>query len=428
MGDMLSQAELDALLGNLVDDADGGGGDDAPSDVSVDSSDDSGGSDVEVISAEDQDVLGEIGNINMGTAATTLFTLLNQKVLITTPRVRVIKWSELCSGYDRPAVGVRVGYREGLRGSNVLILKDRDVKIIADLMMGGAGEVPEPVELNELDMSAIGEAMNQMVGSAATSLSSMIMRKVDIDTPHPFMVDFSDDEILAGVGFAPDETIVSIAFRMEIGELIDSEIMQIFPMDFAQELVVTLKEHLMGGGAAAEEPAPAAPAPAAAPPPQAAAPPPPAPMPQGAPPMDYGQQAAYPPPPPAGYPPHPGYPPPPAGYPPHPGYAHPPMPQQNVQAAHFQPFDPGDVYQQKENMGIIMDVPLDITVELGRTAKKISEILEFSPGTVLELDKLAGEPIDILVNGKFVAKGEVVVIDENFGIRITDIISVEKRI
>jgi len=411
MGDMLSQAELDALLGNLVEDdaGDSGGSSASPA------------ANTHVISAEDQDVLGEIGNINMGTAATTLFTLLQQKVMITTPKVSVLEWSSLCEGYDRPAVGVRVGYREGLRGSNVLILKDRDVKIIADLMMGGSGVVEEPFELNELDMSAIGEAMNQMVGSASTSLSSMIMKKVDIDTPHPFMVDFSDDEALTNAGFAPDELIVSVLFRMEIGDLIDSEIMQIFPMDFAQELVATLKEFMLGGGPEPDD-APAAPQAAAAPPPMAA-PAAHAPPPQAAPqPMTA--------PPPMAYPPQQQMYAPPQGYaPPPPGYAPPPPPQyQNVQAAQFQSFDPAEVYQQKENMGIIMDVPLDITVEMGRTKKKISEILEFSPGEVIELDKLAGEPIDILVNGKFVAKGEVVVIDENFGVRITDIISVEKRL
>jgi len=401
MGDMLSQAELDALLGNMLsDDDDLGGG--TPPEASTENRTD-------ILSAEDQDVLGEIGNINMGTAATTLFTLLQQKVLITTPKVRVVNWSTLSSGYDRPAVGIKVGYREGLRGSNVLILKDRDVKIIADLMMGGSGEVAEPVELNDLDMSAIGEAMNQMVGSASTSLSSMIRQKVDIDTPQPFMLDFSEEEFLSTIGFAPDELIVSVAFRMEIGDLIDSEIMQILPIDFAQELVVTLKDHLMGDSAAepvATTPAPVAatsvPQPAVASPPMASQP--------------VVQEMASP----VGY----AYPP----QPPSHGHYVPPLQQQNVQAAQFQPFDVSEVYQQKENMGIIMDVPLEITVELGRTHKKISEILEFSPSQVIELDKPAGEPIDILVNGKFVAKGEVVVIDENFGIRITEIVNVEKRI
>ena len=398
MADILSQAELDALLGGIDEEA--------------------VGTEEAFLSVEDQDVLGEVGNINMGTSATTLSTLLTHKVNITTPKVTVQTWGELSNSYDRPAVGVKVGYREGLRGSNILILTNRDVKIIADLMMGGTGEVAEPVVLNDLDMSAIGEAMNQMVGSASTSLSSMVSRKVDIDTPFPFVLDFQADDVLDTIGFGTDERIACVAFRMEVEGLIDSEIMQIMPADFALELVGVMKNHLMGGAAApAPTPQAAAPTTAASPPPaahvqQAAAPPP--------------QQAAYAPPP-QGH----AYPPPAYAYPPPPYGAHqaaPQQPLQNVQAAQFVPFDINEVYQQKENMGIIMDVPLDVTVELGRTHRKISEILEFSPGTVIELDRLAGEPIDILVNGKKVAKGEVVTIEENFGIRVTDIVNVEKRL
>jgi len=393
MGEMLSQAELDALLGGMDDD------DDVAENIDI-------ASNVSVLTADDQDVLGEVGNINMGTAATTLFTLLSQKVLITTPRVKVVTWAELSAGYDRPAVGIRVGYKTGLRGSNILILKDKDVKIIADLMMGGTGDVQGDGELNDLDMSAIGEAMNQMVGSASTSLSSMIKDKVDIETPQPFMLDFASGQVLESAGFAPDEMICSVAFRMEIGELIDSEIMQIYPMDFAKELVVILKEHMIGGGSEEEvvtlddllSPTPA-------PAPVAASTPAPAPVAASAPaPQQVFAQVAQ------------------------PVYAQAaPLPQ-NVQAAQFVPFDPQEVYQQKENMDIIMDVPLELSVELGRTRKTISEILKFSPGEVIELEKLAGEPIDIIVNGKFVAKGDVVVIDENFGIRITEIISADKRI
>ncbi|MCL2577865.1 MAG: flagellar motor switch phosphatase FliY [Defluviitaleaceae bacterium] len=392
MGEMLSQAELDALLGNVLEDF--------------------GDETANALSAEDQDVLGEVGNINMGTAATTLFTLLSQKVLITTPRVRVMTWNELSGGYDRPAVGIRVGYTTGLRGSNILILKDRDVKIIADLMMGGEGDVGNDIELNDLDMSAIGEAMNQMVGSASTSLSSMIHAKIDIETPQPFMLEFSSDA-LAASGFEPEEMICSVAFRMEIGDLIDSEIMQIYPMDFAKQLVSTLKGHMMGDSnedvITMDDIMGPSPVPAAPPPPPVAAVPPPPPPVAAAPQQMYAQPA-------------------PQYAQPAPQYVQPPPLPQNVQAAQFVPFDVNEVYQQKENMGIIMDVPLDISVELGRTYKKISEILEFSPGTVIELDKLAGEPIDIIVNGKFVAKGDVVVIDENFGIRITEIISADKRI
>ncbi|MCL2604353.1 MAG: flagellar motor switch phosphatase FliY [Defluviitaleaceae bacterium] len=425
MGDMLSQAELDALLGGMLADADNAAPEqeEAPAPPLPLTKGEIVDRAEEVFTPDQCDALGEIGNISMGTASTTLFALLNQKVTITTPKVRVLDWGSLSNSYDRPCVGIRVDYRAGLKGSNILILKDRDVKIIADLMMGGTGDIVDPFELNEIDMSAIGEAMNQMVGSSATSLSSMIKEKVDINTPMPFMLEFQKDDFLKTVEFAPDELLACVSFRMEIGTLIDSEIMQILPIDFARDMVVKLQGDMMGTSApaAAAPPPPPAPAPQpVTPPPQPAAPPPqqaPPPQPMYAPPPDYGAPQ-----------PQPMY-----YAPPPQQYAAPPPPHQfapppNVQPAAFQPLDYNAVFQQKENMGIIMDVPLEITVELGRTTKSIQDILEFSPGTVITLDRMAGEPIDILVNGKFVAKGEVVVIDENFGIRITDIVSVEKRI
>ncbi|MDR1663303.1 MAG: flagellar motor switch phosphatase FliY [Clostridiales bacterium] len=459
MGDMLSQAEIDALLG---------GGSSADDDTEVNDISLSEMPDIneyvnnleperdfdDYLTNEQKDILGEIGNISMGTAATTLFALLHQKVWITTPVVRVTDWRSVSNSYDRPCVGIRVDYKEGLRGSNVLILKDRDVKIIADLMMGGPGEIAEPVKLSDLDMSAIGEAMNQMVGSSSTSLSSMIKLKIDIETPIPFVLDFSSNDVFDTIGFQPDDIIVRISFKMEIGNLIDSEIMQILPLEFAKGMVDQLKLEMMGGSPAetaipqAQTYTPPQAAPSPEPPRAAPAAMPQAPMtappsaPPQAPPAYPAPEMQFPPGYPQGYapPPYPQYPP--QGYAPTPqyipGYMPYPQPEPpkqeapvnpvNVQPAQFQSFDMGSVIQQKENMGIIMDVPLEITVELGRTSKKIQEILEFAPGTIVDLDKLAGEPIDILVNGKFVAKGEVVVIDENFGIRITDIISVDKRI
>jgi len=416
MGDMLSQAEIDALLGDDGKD----GSQEADSAAASD--------ELDILSNEEKDILGEIGNISMGTAATTLFALLNQKVNITTPKVSVFSWKELADRYDRPCVGIKVGYKEGLIGANVLVLKQADVKIIADLMMGGSGEISEDSELSELDLSAIAEAMNQMVGSSATSLSSMLTMKIDIDTPNAFILDFNDDSFFEQLGFE-DDPIVATVFRMEIGTLIDSEIMQILPVSFALDMVNTLRSGMGGAEESAPEPEPtpvepANPMPQQQPQQQQQAPPPMqgAPMqqpmyqqgmpmqqpmyqqgmPMQQPMYDYNQQ------------PQP--------------MMYQPQPNVNVQPAQFQNFDMSDLRQQKENIGIIMDVPLEITVELGRTHKLIKEILEFSPGTVIELDKLAGEPIDILVNGKHIAKGEVVVIDENFGVRITDIVSIEERI
>lgn len=390
MGDMLSQEEIDALLGGPSS----SDGDNSSETTSGDRLE----NDVEeltILTDEQKDVLGEIGNISMGTSATTLFALLNQRVMITTPKVRVIRWEDLAKSYDRPCVGIKVDYTDGVKGSNVMVLKQLDVKVITNLMMGGDGTGPDiDGEINELDLSAIAEAMNQMSGSAATSLSSLIKKRIDIATPKAFVMDFKDDKFFDAVGFEEPE-VACISFRMEIGTLIDSEIMQVLPVKFAMEMVEIMKNDIE------ETKVDKKPEPPVAPKPQApVTPPPPVYEPQ--------PQVVY-------------------QAPPQPQYV-PPAQHINAQPAQFQTFDVNAVMQQKENIDIIMDVPLEVTVELGRTSKKIKDILEFSPGSIIELDKLAGEPIDILVNGKFVARGEVVVIDENFGIRITDIINAEHRI
>lgn len=377
MDGMLSQEEIEALLN--------GGGDEQPQSA-------------DGLSDDEKDAVGEIANICMGSAATTLSTLVNSKVMITTPSVSIMTLNELSSKFGRPCVFVQIAYIEGLDGSNVLILDERDVKVITDLMMGGDGSNIAD-ELSDLHLSAISEAMNQMMGAASTSLSSMLERKVDISPPKASLIDLSDtiqDEITS---FLEGE-FAMVSFKMEIGDIVDSQIMQLYPMDFAKELY----QKFSGGGseeASAPEPAPA---------PQAAAPAPtpaPQPMPQEQPMMQQAmqqqpmmqqqmmQQPMY-------------------------GM---PMPDVNIQPVQFQPFNQAIVpLNQQENIELIMDVPLEVTVELGRTNKSIKEILEFSPGTIIELNKIAGEPIDVLVNGKFVAKGEVVVIEENFGIRVTEII------
>ncbi len=399
MGEMLTQEEIDALTR-------GGSLDSSDSTPAVD--DDNRLTDAEI------DAVGEIANINMGTAATTLSTLLNNKVTITTPRVSYVTMSELSEQYDRPCVFIHISYIEGIDGNNILILKEQDVKIITDLMMGGDGTNID-VELSELHLSAISEAMNQMMGSAATSLSSMLERKVDISPPSASLVDLNDtidDDIIANF---LEGQIVQVAFDMKIGDLIDSQIMQLYPFEFARELYDKFMSNTMGTPAPTPEPEPA-PAPAPAPQPVMQQPMPDASMMQGQPMMQQpmpdasmmqGQPMMQQP------------------------YMGQPMMQQpymmpvqnvNVQPAQFQPFNAGvSPMMQQENIDLIMDVPLEVTVELGRTNKSIKEILDFAPGTIIELNKLAGEPVDVLVNGKFVAKGEVVVIEENFGIRLTEI-------
>ncbi len=397
--DMLSQDEINALLNGMDSDEGGQSGSDGDGEIK------------QSLSDNEKDALGEIANISMGTAETTLSTLVNQKVVITTPVVSYGTLTKLSSLYDRPCVFISLSYTVGLDGNNVLILKESDVKVITDLMMGGDGTNTSD-ELSELHLSAIGEAMNQMMGSAATSLSSMLERKVDISPPKASLIDLNDSIVESELSDFLEDEFVIVSFRMEIGDLVDSQIMQLYPFDFARSLY----KKFSGESEEASAPAPA-PAPQAAPQqaPQAAAQPQPQqpmmqPQQQMAQPMMQPQQMQ----PQMMAQPQMGYQMP---------YMQPVMGDINVQPAQFQPFNPGiNPLAQTENIDLIMDVPLEVTVELGRTNKSIKEILDFSPGTIIELNKLAGEPVDVLVNGKFVAKGEVVVIEENFGIRVTEVV------
>lgn len=373
---MLSQEEIEALLNGGGDEIAKGPGD---------------------LSDEEKDAVGEIANICMGSAATTLSTLVNSKVVITTPVVSMVTLNELSAKFARPCVFVRIAYIEGLDGSNVLILVERDVKVITDLMMGGDGTNTAD-ELSELHLSAISEAMNQMMGAASTSLSSMLEKKIDISPPKASLIDLSDSVQDDATSFLDGE-FVMVSFKMQIGDVVDSQIMQLYPVDFAKDLY----NRFVGGGTESSNTKPSSTVELAKEPEMPAQQPMmQQPMMQQEPMMQQPmmqqpmmQQPMY-------------------------GM---PMPDVNVQPVQFQPFNQTIVpLNQQENIELIMDVPLEVTVELGRTNKSIKEILEFSPGTIIELDKLAGEPIDVLVNGKFVAKGEVVVIEENFGIRVTEII------
>ena len=399
MDGMLSQEEINALLGSMEDDS---GSDDT--EVATAAPDDGGAavSGNDALTADESDALGEIANISMGTAATTLSILVNNRVDITTPQVTTISIDDLSRDQPTPCVFIHISYVKGLEGKNILILKEDDVKVITDLMMGGDGTNTDQ-ELSELHLSAICEAMNQMMGSAATSMSSMINDTVDISPPTATRVDLAEN-IKGELEGLVEESFVQVSFRMEIGDLVDSQIMQLYPTDFAKRVYrqfAGINDEPEPETGTVSSPAPAEPAPA----PAAAAPEPaPAPAPQAAPqaappPMQQPQMA------------------------PPPMYAYPPQ-DYNIAPAQFQSFmAPPDLSGiAPENIDLIMDVPLEVTVELGRTSKSIKEILDFSPGTIIELDKLAGEPIDVLVNGKFVAKGEVVVIEESFGIRVTEII------
>ncbi|MBE6106108.1 flagellar motor switch phosphatase FliY [Anaerovibrio lipolyticus] len=419
MGDMLTQEEIDALMNGG---GSSGSSDPEPTEAAPAPSD--AGADVDgMLSDIEKDALGEIGNISMGSAATTLSVLLGHKVNITTPTVSMATMQLIKDEYPMPYLVVEVGYVIGINGNNILAIQAQDASIIADLMMGGDGLNP-PGELTEIHMSAVGESMNQMMGTVATSLSTMFNKKIDISPPKVNLVDFGmEPNSEVSELLSQSEPVAKISFRMEVDGLIDSEIMQILPVEVAKEMV----EFLMNGGAQPEEepepepaPAPAAPAPVAAPAPA----PTPAPAPAAAPPPPPPQAAPMAPPPPQ------------MMAAPQPMYA-PPAQYANsavvgagvpVQSAQFAPLTNEPTVANTANISLIQDVPLQVTVELGRAKKSIKEILEFSTGSIIELDKLAGEPVDIHVNGQLTAKGEVVVIDENFGVRITEIVSPMERV
>ena len=411
MDGMLSQDEINALLNDMSGASDPAPLEPAPEAPAAQASSTSK-ADQSLLTDIEKDAIGEVANISMGSSATTLYSLVNRKVNITTPVVSLATWDEIVEDYEKPCVFIKIKYTVGLEGTNILILKEEDVKIITDLMMGGDGTNTEG-ELSELHLSAIGEAMNQMMGSSATSLSSMLGRMIDISPPEADLVDMLDgynakEDISSFLG----GTFVRITFRMQIGDLVDSKIMQLYPVDFAKSLYDFFMD--------SQEPEPE-----------------PEPDPISPSPFDMGM-AAPPPPPMGGMDMQPqmgmgmGMPMQPQmgmgmGMPMQPQMGmsmQPQMPNVNIQAASFSPFSQDvNAMQSQENISLIKDVPLEVTVELGRTSKAIADILDFSPGTIIELDKIAGEPVDVLVNGKLVAKGEVVVIEENFGVRVTEIIN-----
>ena len=392
MDGMLSQDEINALLSGMNT----GSSDPQP--------DPQPAATEEILTDIEKDAIGEIANISMGTSATTLYSLVNRKVNITTPTVSIANWKNFIDEQEKPCVFIQIKYTEGLDGANILIMRERDVKVITDLMMGGDGSNIDG-ELGELHLSAISEAMNQMMGSSATSLSSMLGRMIDISPPEASLVNILENKNGADIAPFLGGDFVKIEFRMQIEDLVDSTIMQLYPIDFAKSLYKIFMEQQMGTSAAPAQPDPA-PQPQSVPAPQPQSDPAPQPQPQPyVPPkaeMPQMQQAM----------------------PQMQMQQMPQMQQANIQPAQFQAFNTQMPQQMasQENIGLIMDVPLEVTVELGRTKKSIAEILDFTPGTIIELDKIAGEPIDVLVNGKFVAKGEVVVIEESFGIRVTEII------
>ena len=487
------------------------------------------------------DALGEMMNISLGSSATAVSNMLDHRVDITTPTVSVVDVKDFTLGNLEPAIGVEIKYVEGLEGSNIMLLKRSDIKVIVDILMG-METADEDFELNELTISCVCEVMNQMMGSAATAMSDFLGFRVDISTPQSFELNnldqFKQEHLPQGA-----DQIVVVRFFLKIENALESEFMNVMSVALAKELLKSLglEGEVTGAGSApAEAPAPAPapeaqtsgggdhkmsqaeieamlsgmsgePAPAPAPQPEpsgggdhkmsqaeieamlsgmnsepapAPAPQPepsgggdhkmsqaeieamlsgmnsepaPAPAPQPAPqpapaapaaPQQPAAQAPAPMPPQMGQPPMPypmpgmdgqmqggymGYPP--MYYPPYP-YPYPPQPEGAVQKAPPEPkvistkpvrmeeMDPMERLgkEQAQNLDLIMEVPLQVTVEIGRARRKVQDILEFAKGSLVVLDKLAGDQVDLFVNGKCIARGEVVVIEDNFGVRITEIV------
>lgn len=385
----LSQEEINSLLnGGLTD-----------NEVENNESEDN----EELLSDIEKDLLGEVGNISMGSASTALYQLLNQKVNITTPVVSITTIKEIKEKFDVPNIILDVEYVEGISGRNMLMMKTSDAAVIANCMMGGDGIVENP-QLSELEISAVQEAMNQMIGSAATSMATMFGRRVDISPPQSMLWDDKEQNLSSNI--EEEEKVVRISFTLEVGEILKSNIMQILPLDTAKKIVNMMmgeEEAEIETVAAAPEVTMSAPAPVTPPPAAQVTIAPAAPVVQNIQEPTY-KEPVYEAPTPA------------------------PRPQVEVQKANFTSLGVENARKSHDNIDLILDVSLEVSVVLGRTKKSIKDILSLGNGSLIELDKLADEPVEVLVNGKVIAEGEVVVVDENFGVRINNIVSGTDRI
>lgn len=385
------------------------------------------------LTQEDIDIIGEVSNISMGSAATALSNIMGKKVTITSPKVEKGD-AETVRGIQRvPSLGVIISYTEGVVGKDLLIIKKDDAIKIVNTMMG---DMPEE-EFGEIQISAIAEVMNQMMGSAATALSNFLGKAVNISPPNAFMLTEENRE--EKLKFINDEigNVILVRFLFKVEDVFESDLYMLMTREFTQELVEAMMKKLGLGGDAAEAPQPAPQSPEPEPQAQPAA------APVQSQPQPAAQQQYYAPP--AGAPqapvqaPQQYYAPPAAqqqyyGQPQAPQYYPPasaqsaaaavPLMQTQVQPVKFAAFDsqPPLGPAGKSNFELIEDVPLELSVEVGKAHKLVKEIVDFTVGSIIELDKQAGDPVDVIVNGQLIAHGEVVVIDESFGVRITEIL------
>lgn len=346
--------------------------------------------DEETFSAMDIDTIGEILNISMGSAATTVSEMLEKRVNITTPRVQVLHSSKIHFEAFEPAIGVEINYVSGLTGKNIMILKESDVKVIVGLLLQTDYSEQEFV-MDEMSIGAMCEVMNQMMGSSSTALSQFLNRPINISPPNSFSIENSEQ--FKHKYFEGEGTVVMVTFNLMIDNLVNSEFISLMTVELAKELAGAFS---FSSSEMEEEPVPAAPEKAPEPPrAQAAEAARPAAQPSNRRPVGPAAKPA-----------------PPVDY--------------NISNAAYSSFDDEEVplsEDQNNNLNMIMTVPLQITVEIGRTTKKIKDILDFTTGTIVELNKQAGSQVDIFVNGKAIAKGDVVVVDDYYGVRITEVSS-----
>lgn len=354
------------------------------------------------------DVIGEVMNISMGAAATAMSTILDKKVNITTPRIQTMAIEEFEFSYLEPVIGVLIKYIEGIDGTNILLLKEDDLKKILGHLL--SMDPAEMVELDEISMSAICEIMNQMMGSAASALASFLGQVVNISPPEILDTTEGVKQIFSLTG----ESLVSIKFDLSIDGLIESEFISAMDPQLAKDIV----KRSLGASDMEEEPA-AEEIPSAGSLPEMAqeAPNPAAPAIQAAPAEAAVSQVQAAPPPQVQY---------------APTEARAPVieqaPKQQVHATpyNYKPLGidkaAADLGIDDNNLELIMTVPIQITVELGKTKKKIKDIAELTVGNIVELNRQAGDQVDVVANGRLIAKGDVVVVDDNYSVRITEII------
>ncbi|PNR94998.1 flagellar motor switch phosphatase FliY [Petrotoga olearia] len=361
----LNQNELDSLL-NGINNSDDPEQEESPKDSNIDN-------ELDTL----LDMIGEIANIAMGSGATTLSTLLRRKIEIQYPQTDIIKFKNIVTNFEGENVVVTVEYKKGLYGLNTLVLPLNLTNIIADLMLGKEVQNIEERELDDISLSAISEAMNQMMGTASTALSDFLKTNIDISPPNTKVMNFSDPN----VEFPPIETdkeayVISIKFTIKISGIAETTFWQFIPMKFAKK-IKELMEKTFGKVNKNKE------------------------SPINSNKQDKSNSKVI-----------------------------------KEKKIKVQPVEFGEFEKKEEpisqnidlsRLELLLDVPLEIKVELGSTKLNLREILELHEGSMIQLNKLAGEPLDIFANGRLIARGEVVVIDENFGIRITEIVSLRER-